>query len=52
MQQGTQLALRDSSHAYMLDAIHLLDNARSKRLLKICLGYKFVNHYFRDFIPE
>jgi hypothetical protein len=52
MRQGTQRASRDSSHAYMLDDVQLLDNARSKRLFKICLGFMFVNHYFKIFIPK
>jgi hypothetical protein len=38
MRQGTQRASRDSSHAYMLDAVQLLDNTRSKRLLRFILG--------------
>jgi hypothetical protein len=38
MGQGTQRALRDSPHAYMLDAVHLLDNTRSKRIFKSYLG--------------
>jgi hypothetical protein len=38
MRQGTQFALRDSSHAYMLDAVHLLDNVRSKGFLRFILG--------------
>jgi hypothetical protein len=38
MGQGTQHASRDSSHAYMLDVVKLLDNIRSKRLFKIYLG--------------
>jgi hypothetical protein len=38
MQYDTELALRDSSHVYMLDAVHLLDNTHSKRLFKIYLG--------------
>jgi hypothetical protein len=44
--------LRGSSHAYMLDALKLLDNTRSKRLFKIYLGEMFVYHYFRDVIPK
>jgi hypothetical protein len=35
---GTQHASRDSSHAYVLDAVKLLDNTQSKRLFKIYLG--------------
>jgi hypothetical protein len=38
MRHGTKLALRDSSHDYMSDAVHLLDNTQSKRLFKIYLG--------------
>jgi hypothetical protein len=38
MGQGTQRASRDSSHAYMLDAVQLLYNTGSKRLFKIYLG--------------
>jgi hypothetical protein len=38
MRHGTQLALRNSSHDYMLDVVHLLDNTQSKRLFKIYLG--------------
>jgi hypothetical protein len=46
MGQGTQRASRDSSHAYILDAVKLLANTRSKRLFEIYFGYMFVNHYF------
>jgi hypothetical protein len=52
MWQGTQRASRGSSHAYTLDTVQFLDNARSKRLFKICLGYRFVNYYFRDFYSK
>jgi hypothetical protein len=52
MGQGTQRALKDSSHTYMLDAVHIFNNTRSKRLFKIYFGYMFVNNYFRDFIPK
>jgi hypothetical protein len=38
MEQGTQRVSRHSSHAYMLDAVKLLDNTQSKRLFKIYLG--------------
>jgi hypothetical protein len=37
MGQGTQRASRESSHAYMLNAVQLLDNTQSKRLFKIYL---------------
>jgi hypothetical protein len=37
MGQGTQRTSKDSSHAYMLDTVKLLDNTRSKRLFKIYL---------------
>jgi hypothetical protein len=38
MGQGTPRASKDSSHAYMLDAVKLLNNTRFKRLFKIYLG--------------
>jgi hypothetical protein len=51
MRQGTQHASRDSSYAYMLDAVQFLDNARSKRFFKIQEVY-VCYHYFRNFIPK
>jgi hypothetical protein len=38
MEQDTQHASRDSSHAYMLDVVQFHDNSRSKRLFRIILG--------------
>jgi hypothetical protein len=38
MGQGTKRASMDSSHVYILDVVQLLNNTRSKRILRFILG--------------